>query len=159
VFFGEGNKAKIRCARDGCDGHSPIGAFLRHRGRDCIMRSRLVPVPVWASLTEQAVNQDARASPLIAIDHDAGGIGDCRTHSLFGTQTLKTLIAFSKHDSLHTAPARHQFEPLSQKRYVVSFSPVVEQMDRRKIAFAAFRGRQSAETANRNRTHSKTGPR
>ena len=61
VLFGKRNKAQLRRMRDRRDGHAPIGATLRHRGCDRIMRARLVPVTLGAFIAEHAVDQDARA--------------------------------------------------------------------------------------------------
>src|SRR6266571_103652 len=51
-----------------------------------IMRARLIPVTVGSHAAEQPVDQDAGAGALVAVDHDAGGIGERGAHRLFGTQ-------------------------------------------------------------------------
>ena len=57
------------------DRDPPIGAALRHRRGDRIMRLGLIGVARWLRPCEQFVDQDAGAGPGIAVDHQAGGIG------------------------------------------------------------------------------------
>ena len=96
--------------RDRRDGHAPVGAVLRHRGGDRVVRARLIPVTVRARRAEQAVDQDAGAGALVAVDHDAGGVGERRAHRVLRAQAFEALVAGAKHDALHPPPARHQFE-------------------------------------------------
>src|SRR5258706_11069318 len=66
--------------RDRRDGHAPVGAMLRYRRRDRVMRARLIPVAVRTGVSEQPVDQDARARALVAVDHDAAGVGERGPH-------------------------------------------------------------------------------
>ena len=149
MLFGERNEAQSRRVRDRRDRHAPIGAMLRYRRGDRIVRARLIPVAVGPGLAEQPVDQDAGAGALVAVDHDAGGISQCGAHCGFGAQPLETLVALAEHDALHSPPTRHQFEPGTEKRRVVALGVLVEQMDRRKVAFAALGGRETTEAADR----------
>ena len=53
VLFGKSNKAEIGRMGDGRDNQPPIGAALRHRCCDRVVRTRLIPVAVRACVTEQ----------------------------------------------------------------------------------------------------------
>ena len=59
---------------------------------------------------EQAIDQDARSCPLIAIDHHASGIVECYTHCILRLQTIKTRIADTEDNALHAAPAGYKLE-------------------------------------------------
>ncbi len=75
------------------DRHAPVGAALRHRSRDRVVRARLVGVSRAASSPDQLVDQDARAGAGIAVDHEARGIGQRGFHRLFGALSLEALVA------------------------------------------------------------------
>ena len=153
MLFRQRNESKSRGMRDRRDGHAPIGAVLRHGGGDRVVGLRLVPVAIRSDVAEQPIDQDARAGALVAVDHDAGGIAECRAHGVLRAQSLETLITGAEHNALHPPPARHQFKSLAKKRRVVAIGFFIEQMNGRKIAFAAFCRRQSAEAADRDRAH------
>ena len=153
MLFRQRNEAEARGMRHRRDGHAPVGAMLRHGGGDRVVRLRLIPVAVGTRIAEQPVDQDARAGALVAVDHDAGGIGERRAHRILRVQAFETFVAGTKHDALHPPPARHQFKPIGEKRRVVALGLLVEQMDRREIAFAALGRRQPAEAADRDRAH------
>src|SRR6202023_4052830 len=80
MLFRQRNEAEAGGVGDRGDGHAPIGAMLRHGGGHRVMRTRLVPVAVGARSAEQPADQDPRARPLVAVDHDAGGGGERRAH-------------------------------------------------------------------------------
>src|SRR5213080_3491965 len=118
-----------------------------------------MPVAVRAHAAAQPVDQAARACPLVAVDHDAGRVGERGADSVFGADTLETPVALAEYDALHAPPSRHEFEPITEIWRVVGLSLLVEQMNRRKIALAAFGGRQSAEAADGDRAHDEPGMR
>src|SRR6266478_7598067 len=90
VLFGQRNEAEAGGGGDRGDGHAPIGAMLRHGGGHRVMRTRLVPVAVGTGISEQAADQDPRARALVAVDHDAGGVGERRAHRVLrGGQSRK----------------------------------------------------------------------
>src|SRR5260370_17063650 len=78
MLFRHRNEAQPRSLPARRNGHAPVGAMLRHRGCDRVVRARLIPVTVRARVCEQPVDQDARARALVAADHDAGGIAERR---------------------------------------------------------------------------------
>src|SRR6266852_3928304 len=133
--------------RDRRNRHAPVGTVLRHGGGNRIVRARLVPVAVGPRLAEQTVDQDARTGALVAVDHDAGGIGERRLHGLPRGLAFEALVAPAEYDALHAPPARHQLKAIAEIWRVVGLALVVEQMDRGEIAFAALGRRQSAETS------------
>src|ERR1043166_3154004 len=83
MLLGIGNETQPRCMRDRRNGHAPVGAMLRDGSGHRIVRAGLVPVAVRSDAIEQAVDQDARAGPPIAVDHDAGGVSECGAHGAF----------------------------------------------------------------------------
>ena len=58
------------------DGDPPIGAALCDRRGHGIVAPRLEGVPGGSSTLQQSVDQNPRAAALIAIDHQALGIGE-----------------------------------------------------------------------------------
>ena len=72
----DGQKGKPVHPRHRLDGDAPIGAVLRDRCGDRVMRARLVGVAGRPRAAEQAVDQDARAGSGIAVDHQHRGIGE-----------------------------------------------------------------------------------
>src|SRR5690348_4606010 len=58
VLLGKGDEAEIVSPRDRGDRHAPVGAMLRHRCCDRVVRTRLIPIAVRARFTEQPVDQD-----------------------------------------------------------------------------------------------------
>src|SRR6185437_10689475 len=125
--------------------------MLRDGGRNGIMRARLIPVAIGTRIAKQAIDQDARARALIAVDHDTGGIGERRSHRLLYRLSFEAHIALAEYDALHAPPARHQLEAFAQERRVVGLALVVKEMDRCEIAFAALGRRQTTEAADRDR--------
>src|SRR5438093_11376295 len=99
--------------RDRRNGHAPVRAVLRDRSRHRTVRARLIPVTVRARAAEQPVDQDPRACPLVALDHDAGRVGERGADSVFGADTLETPVALAEYDALHAPPSRHEFEPIT----------------------------------------------
>src|SRR5215475_1559530 len=89
MLLGIGNETQPRCMRDRRNGHAPVGAMLRHGSRHRIVRARLVPVAVGTRAIEQAVNEDAGACPLVAVDHDAGWVRERSAHRAFRVQSLE----------------------------------------------------------------------
>ena len=68
MLFRERNETEFRRMRDRRNRHTPVGAMLRYGSRDRIMRARLIPVTVRPVIAEQAVDQDPRARPLVAVE-------------------------------------------------------------------------------------------
>ena len=58
------------------DRDAPVGAALRHRGGDRVVRARLVRVAGRALAAEQLVDQHAGAGAGIAVDHQALRVGE-----------------------------------------------------------------------------------
>ena len=81
------------------------------------------------------------------------GSASAAPHRGLRAQAFEARIAGAKHDALHPPPARHQFETVGEEWRIVGLGVLVEQMDRRQIAFAALGRRQAAEAADRDRAH------
>jgi hypothetical protein len=113
----------------------------------------LIPVAVRPVVAEQAIDENAGARALIAVDHDAGGIGERGLYRFLDASPFEAIVAFAIDDALHAAPARHQLEAIGKERRVVGLAVVVEQVDRREIALAAPGGSEAAEAADRDRAH------
>src|SRR6478735_11909352 len=149
MFLRERNETETDRMSDRGNGHAPVGAVLCDGRGYRVVRAWLVPIAFRARTTEQPVDQDARAGALIAVDHDAGGISERRDDGVLRAVAFETLVALAEHDALHPSPTRHELESFDEIRRIVSLALVVEQMDRRQIAFAAPCRRKSAETADR----------
>ena len=54
MLFGVRNEAEPGRMRDRRNRHAPVGAMLRHRGCDRIVRARLIPVAVGPRFSKQA---------------------------------------------------------------------------------------------------------
>src|SRR5207245_5041232 len=91
MLFSERNEAQSRGVRDGGDRHAPIGAMLCHGRGDRVVRARLIPVTVRPAITEQPVDQDARAGTLVAVDHDAGGVRGSGSDRFLRTRAFEAL--------------------------------------------------------------------
>src|SRR3954471_11871899 len=137
MLFRERNETEPDRIGDRRNGHAPVGAVLCDGRGHRVVRAWLVPIAVRARTGEQPVDQDARAGALVAVDHDAGGISERRDDSVLRAVAFETLVALAKHDALHPSPARHELESFDEVRRIVNLALVVEQMDRRQIAFAA----------------------
>src|SRR6266700_2547658 len=116
MLFRQRNETEADRMGDRRNGHAPVGAVLRDGGRHGVVRTRLVPIAFRARTAEQPVDQDARAGALVAVDHDAGGIGERGGDGLLRAQAFKALIAFPEHDALHPPPARHELEDRKSTR-------------------------------------------
>src|SRR5215475_13031196 len=118
MLFGQRNETEAGCMGDRRDRHAPVGAMLRYSRRDRIMRAWLIPIAVRPRIAEQPVDQNAGARALVAVDHDAGGIGERCANRLLCVSAFETHIALAEHDALHPPPAGHQFEPVGEERRV-----------------------------------------
>src|SRR4051812_45654490 len=152
MFLRERNETEANRIGDRRNGHAPVGAVLCDGRGHRVVRAWLVPIAFRAHTTEQPVDQDARAGALVAVDHDAGGISERRDDGVLRAVTFETLVTLAEHDALHPPPAWDELESFDEVRRIVGLALVVEQMDRRQIAFAAPCRRKSTETTDGNRT-------
>ena len=135
--------------RDRLDRDAPVGAALRHRGGDRVVRARLVAVAGRPRAGEQLVDQHARAGAGIAVDHQARRIGERRLDRLGRAAAREARVARPVDEALHALPALHQREARAQQMRVVDAARGIDEMHRREIAFAALGRRDAAQAADR----------
>ena len=75
------------------DRDAPIGAALRDRGGDRVVRARLVGVAGRPRAREQLVDQHARAGAGIAVDHQAVRIGERGLERVRGAAAFEARVA------------------------------------------------------------------
>ena len=95
VLVREGLEAKARLLGDGFDGDAPVRPFLRYRGCNGVVRSRLMWEARGLQVAQQLIDQDASAGPAISIHHAQPAVGEQR----FDT----SLFVDSGHDALHAS--------------------------------------------------------
>ena len=134
-------------AGDGIERHSPVGTALYHGGGHGIVISRLHGIAVRLDAAEQAIDQHARAAPLVAIDHHARGIVDGARDGLLRRPAFETRVSRAEDDALQAAVAGNELKRRSQERPIVFVGLRIEQVDARDIAFAALGGIQSGGAA------------
>ena len=135
--------------RDWSDRDAPIGAALRDRGGDGVVRARLIAVARGPCAAKDLIDQNSRAGTGIAVDHQAVLFGKRGLDRLGDATALETRIAGTMHQALHALPAFHQREPWTQKMNVVKTGRRIDEMHWRKIALATLGRGYPAETADR----------
>ena len=93
------------------DREAPIGTALRDRSGDRIVRFRLIGVSRRPRTIEQLVDQDARASAGIAVDHQRGGIGQNDFQRFLRAAALKSRITGPEQYALHPPPPGTRLKP------------------------------------------------
>src|SRR6478735_5192879 len=159
MLLRERNESEAVAIGYGGDRHTPIGASLRDRGSDGIVRARLIPIARRFHAFEQLVDKHTRAGALVAIDHVAVLIGKRGSDRIIDALPLKTCIALPEDDALHAPPAFDERQAVVEKWRVIRAALCVEEMRGRDVAFAAPRRMQSAERADRDDTRANSGSR
>ncbi len=121
------------------DRHAPVGTTLCHRGGDRVVRARLVGIAGRPFAAEQLIDQDACSRPGVAVDHQAGWVGERSLCRLRRGLALEALVAGAEQHALHALPAFDQRESRCEQVLVVNAGVGIDQMHRRHVAFAAQR--------------------
>src|SRR5512143_3500534 len=104
----EGEEAQAVFARHRLDGDPPVRAPLLHGDGDGVVRLRLVGVAAGPGAREEAVDDDARAAPGVAVDHEARGIAGRRRGGALGRLPLEARVAAPEDDPLQAAVPRRE---------------------------------------------------
>ena len=136
-------------ARHRLDGDAPVGARLRHRCGDGVVRARLIGVAGRPRTGDKLIDQHAGAGAGVPVDHQARRIGERRLHRILGGASLETLVAGPEQHALHPLPALHQRDAGREQVLVVFAGCGVDQMHRRDVALAALRRCDTALAADR----------
>ena len=135
--------------RNRLDRKTPVGAALRDRRRNRVVRFGLVGVARRARTVEQALHQHARAGSHVPVDHQCGSIGEDNLQRFLGAAAFETFIAGPEHNALHAPPPRNQRKARTDEMLIILSSRRVDQVNRRDIALTAIDGCNPALTADR----------
>ncbi len=129
------------------NGDPPVGTALCDSGGHGVMTAALDGIPGRSTLAQQTVDQNPRAAPLIAVDHQAMGIRADGIDRVAGSTIFETRIATTVNHALLSTVAFHQFELVGHERSVVLSRGFIQQMNSRQITLAAACGFQTRGAA------------
>src|SRR5262249_18897273 len=105
------NRKKPEAVKPGnrLNGYPPIGATLHHRGGDRVVGTRLVAVARRPPAREQSVDQHARSSAGVAVDHQARRIGDGGGKRVSRSASGEADVIRPVYEALHALPTFQQY--------------------------------------------------
>src|SRR5262245_53565554 len=114
------------------------------------MRPGLIAVARRPRASEKLVDQHTRARARVAVDHEAGRVGERGLDGVLYIAAFEARVASAKHEALQALPAFHQREAGAEKMRIVDAGLRIDEVHRCKIAFAALGRRNAPEAADRN---------
>src|SRR5207253_2224338 len=151
ALLGDRKEPERAIARDDVDGDAEVGAALRDGCGDGVVAGGLDGVARRPRAPEEAVDQDSRAAPAVAVHHDDTGRRGHGAHGFLHGLALEARVPRPEHHPLHAPVAGDELETGLEERGVVRARRGIEEVDAGQIALAPLHGGEAALAADRDR--------